>query len=320
MKKFVFAALVASIYVLPANAVQVTGKASLSLGESVARYDALNNALLEASHLNNVYVAGSTEVNDLQIEKSHSIVKTSSLITDVDILEEGECGEYYCVTVDAQFGEITPKNTPYADTSLSIEFQVHSSEKIGYFDSLDKLKQAVESNINGTEGVYISSGTSKSAPIVSSLVSFDLIDAPKGFFSIFKSERKEVHGSISISNSTSSFVESFTLDGYLYLNPNDNNFSDLARQLSAKILRINSQLPTQLDFEIVNTHGSSLILQADNFNLGAIYEVVYLDSITNEYVMLSGIVERVSNGVTLMKLSSEPLSSWRVERINKVVN
>ncbi len=306
-------AMVASASV---SAVEVTGKAPLSLGFDAARAEAVNTALLEASHRNNVYVSGVTEVDDLEVTKTRSVVKTSSLITSMDIIDVIECEDYLCVTIDVEFGEDVKPVIPEKEQNVHVIFSFTDAMQMGYLESFAQLKESLLSSINGSKGYYVTDDQSKADVIA--VYKFSLKDVESGFFSLFEGERLAATGTLSIANSMSLVTKEFELEDEIYRISEDNDFDDLGLSLSKKFISTVVDLPADTSFQIVNSVGNTLFLNSKSMQIGSVYEVVYLDNLTNEQVVLSAVVKEAFNGLVSLKLNKEPSSAWRIIRIVKV--
>lgn len=306
-------AMVASASV---SALEVTGRAPLSMGYEAAKNEAVNTALLEASHRNKVYVSGVTEVDDLQVTSTKSVVKTSSLITSVDLLDIVECEQYLCVTIDVEFGEELEPKASDVKRNVHVLFANEAPLSSGYIQSLENLKSSVLSAINGTKGFYVTGDESKADVIA--VYKFVFKKADPGFFSFLSDPKLDVYGNLSIANAMSLVSKEFVIEDGLYESDLDNDYDRLALALSQKFVSAVVDLPTDNSFAVVNSVGETLYLRTQNMLEGSVYEVVYMDNITNEQVVLSGVVTGTYDGLVSLKLNKEPLSSWRIARIVKV--
>lgn len=306
-------AMVASASV---SAVEVTGKAPLSLGFEAARSEAVNTALLEASHRNNVYVSGVTEVDDLEVTKARSIVRTSSLITSMEILDVVECEKYLCVTIDVEFGEDVKPAIADKEQNVHVIFSFTGAMQMGYIESFARVKEWLLSSINGSKGYYVTDDQSKADVIA--VYKFSLDEVESGFFSFLEGDRLAVSGTLSIANSMSLVAKEFELEEEIYRLPDDNDFNELGLNLSKKFISTVVDLPADTSFQIVNSVGDTLFLNSKTMHVGSVYEVVYLDNLTNEQVVLSAVVKEAFNGLVSLKLNKEPSSAWRIIRIVKV--
>lgn len=306
-------AMVASASV---SAVEVTGKAPLSLGFDAARAEAVNTALLEASHRNNVYVSGVTEVDNLEVTNERSIVRTSSLITSMDILDVIECEDYLCVTIDVEFGEDVKPVVPEKEQNVHVIFSFTGAMQMGYIESFAKVKEQLLSSINGSKGYYVTDDQSKADVIA--VYKFTLEEVESSFLSFFEGDRLAVSGTLSVANSMSLVAKEFDLEDQVYRLPKDNDFNELGLNLSKKFISTVVDLPADTSFQIVNSVGNTLFLNSKTMRIGSVFEVVYLDNQTNEQVVLSAVVKEAFNGLVSLKLNREPSSAWRIIRIVKV--
>ena len=147
---------------------------------------------------------------------------------------------------------------------------------------------------------------------------FKLKEPESDLFSFLKGERLVLAGTLSIANSMSLVTKDFELEDEIYKLESDNDFDSLGLNLSKKFVSAVVDLPADDSFQIVNSVGSSLYLASKTMSVGSVYEVVYMDNITNEQVFLSAVVKESFNGLVSLTLNKEPSSAWRLIRIVKV--
>lgn len=309
-----------AISVLSASSVSaatfVEGKAPLSIGVNAAKKEAVKQALVDASYRKNSYVSSTTKIDRLEVAESASVIKTSSLIENYSIHEEGECGSFYCVTLKVEYGEKPSTGDEVDGLSYFVEFESDKSLKQGEASLLDALSKDTLKSLAGLDGVKV-----VNEPLMADFkvkVVVDFKKADQGVLGFLLTPKKEAVATILVSNFSGDVQKEVSVSNYLNETSGEELY-EASDALKAAILAASDSLPSENNFVVSTIEADRLFIKSTEQVVGSLYEVVFHDLRTGLDVSMGGTVISVYRDDVIIQLDTVPHSAFRLKRLSKLV-
>ena len=314
MKKAVIAAAIMTS-AAQAN-VYVTGKAPLTLGEDAARVEAIKQALIDASYRKNAYVSSKTEIENLEIKETSSVIKTSTVIKDYTVSEEYDCGMFYCVELKVTYGDKPKIQDDIDGSSLYFNVQQNAATGVDNLSLFEGLSQKIKASINGVDGTKIVDSLDLADYKVDLLVGFE--EADQGVLSFMLEPKQKVNVWVGVSNKISEVSKTVEIENYLSASSETEDLYDGAQQVKSTILSLVEQLPSENTFVVSNIEGNKVFIKSTEQTIGSYYQVIFEDMKTGMDVVVPGIVSSVYLDDVIIQLDEVPSPSYRLKRLSKI--
>jgi len=319
VKKIILGSMFALLASVNASAgVEVQGRGLLSLGENVARSEAIKNALVEASYRNNAYVSSVTEMEKLTIKESNTLIKTNTLIKEHSVVQEWECGNYYCVVLNVEYAEKVEINEELSSSRLFVRLKPATALNMQHQGLFDSLEREVLSSLNGFNGISIVDKISESDMSVS--ITLDFKEMEQGFLSFVLSDKVKVSGSVRLDNRSSNTSSGFSIDDFVDVSGESEALYSVASQIRALISSLYLSLPSASDYLVSTIEGKKVFLKSNKEQIGSIYEVVFDDLKNKTEVIIPAVVVSVFREDVILELSEYPATYFRLKKLNKIAN
>ncbi|MFD3303832.1 hypothetical protein [Alteromonas macleodii] len=296
--------------------VYVTGKAPLTLGEDAARVEAIKQALIDASYRKNAYVSSKTEIENLEIKETASIIKTSTVIKDYTVSDEYDCGMFYCVELKVTYGDKPKIEEDIDGSSLFFNIQTNTATGVDNISLFEGLSQKIKTSINGLDGTKIVDSVDLADYKVDLLIGFE--SAEQGMLSFMLEPKHKVTVWVELSNKVAQVSKTIELENYLNSESESEDLYDGAQQVKSAILALIKQLPSENTFVVSNIEGNKIFIKSTEQTIGSYYQVIFEDLKTGEDVVVPGVVSSVYLDDVIIQLEEVPPSFYRLKRLSKI--